>query len=221
MHIFPETVESLEEEKRIFWVIFILTSVSYQYVYPQRSDIICALADLLTERKDEILSANKKDMDHAVSTGNRKWLQLSRPCANQTIFHPTGVVYHKGLLIFLGHSISILYVIGRLSPAMLKRLSLSSSKLNSLSIGLRQIAVSSQDSVGRVLHRTRVANNLELEQITVPIGVLLVIFESRPDCLPQVRCTKCMNLHKWCNFWVIVLVLLFVSMFMFGTVGGG
>ncbi|XP_042591669.1 delta-1-pyrroline-5-carboxylate synthase isoform X1 [Cyprinus carpio] len=109
----------------------------------QRSEIICALADLLTERKDEILSANKKDMEHAVSTG-------------------------------------------RLSPAMLKRLSLSSSKLNSLSIGLRQIAVSSQDSVGRVLRRTRVANNLELEQITVPIGVLLVIFESRPDCLPQV-----------------------------------
>uniref|UniRef100_A0A8C1PAD2 Delta-1-pyrroline-5-carboxylate synthase n=1 Tax=Cyprinus carpio TaxID=7962 RepID=A0A8C1PAD2_CYPCA len=109
----------------------------------QRSDIICILADLLTERKDEILSANKNDMEHAVSTG-------------------------------------------RLSPAMLKRLSLSSSKLNSLSIGLRQIAVSSQDSVGRVLRRTRVANKLELEQITVPIGVLLVIFESRPDCLPQV-----------------------------------
>uniref|UniRef100_A0A671NBT5 Delta-1-pyrroline-5-carboxylate synthase n=1 Tax=Sinocyclocheilus anshuiensis TaxID=1608454 RepID=A0A671NBT5_9TELE len=107
----------------------------------QRSDIICTLADLLTERKDEILSANKKDMEHAVS---------------------------------------------RLSPAMLKRLSLSSSKLNSLSIGLRQISVSSQDSVGRVLRRTRVANKLELEQITVPIGVLLVIFESRPDCLPQV-----------------------------------
>ncbi|XP_051523530.1 delta-1-pyrroline-5-carboxylate synthase-like isoform X4 [Myxocyprinus asiaticus] len=109
----------------------------------QRSDIICALADLLTERKDEILTANKKDMELSVSTG-------------------------------------------RLSPAMLKRLSLSSSKLNSLSIGLRQIAVSSQESVGRVLSRTRVANNLELEQITVPIGVLLVIFESRPDCLPQV-----------------------------------
>uniref|UniRef100_A0A8C1C242 Delta-1-pyrroline-5-carboxylate synthase n=1 Tax=Cyprinus carpio carpio TaxID=630221 RepID=A0A8C1C242_CYPCA len=107
----------------------------------QRSDIICILADLLTERKDEILSANKNDMEHAVS---------------------------------------------RLSPAMLKRLSLSSSKLNSLSIGLRLIAVSSQDSVGRVLRRTRVANKLELEQITVPIGVLLVIFESRPDCLPQV-----------------------------------
>lgn len=109
----------------------------------QRSEIICQLAELLTERKDEILAANKMDMELAVTTE---------------------------------HS----------SPAMLKRLSLSPAKLNSLALGLRQIAVAAQDSVGRVLRRTRVAHNLELEQITVPIGVLLVIFEARPDCLPQV-----------------------------------
>ncbi|KAM9837139.1 delta-1-pyrroline-5-carboxylate synthase [Aulostomus maculatus] len=109
----------------------------------QRSEIICRLAELLTERKDEILAANKTDLDLAASTG-------------------------------------------QLPSAMLKRLSLSPVKLNSLAIGLRQIAVAAQESVGRVLRRTRVAQNLELEQITVPIGVLLVIFEARPDCLPQV-----------------------------------
>ncbi|XP_037255471.1 delta-1-pyrroline-5-carboxylate synthase isoform X3 [Falco biarmicus] len=75
---------------------------------------------------------------------------------------------------------------GRLALPLLKRLSLSTSKLNSLAIGLRQIAASSQDSVGRVIRRTRIAKDLDLEQVTVPIGVLLVIFESRPDCLPQV-----------------------------------
>uniref|UniRef100_A0A8C2XUQ2 Delta-1-pyrroline-5-carboxylate synthase n=1 Tax=Cyclopterus lumpus TaxID=8103 RepID=A0A8C2XUQ2_CYCLU len=109
----------------------------------QRGEIICSLADLLTEKKDEILSANKRDMELATTSG-------------------------------------------RLSQPLIDRLSLSSAKLNSLAIGLRQLAVSSRDSVGRVLRRTKVANNLELEQITVPIGVLLVIFESRPDCLPQV-----------------------------------
>uniref|UniRef100_A0A665WXN3 Delta-1-pyrroline-5-carboxylate synthase n=1 Tax=Echeneis naucrates TaxID=173247 RepID=A0A665WXN3_ECHNA len=109
----------------------------------QRGEIICCLAELLTEKKDEILSANKRDMELATASG-------------------------------------------RFSQALIDRLSLSTAKLNSLAIGLRQLSVSSRDSVGRVLRRTRVANNLELEQITVPIGVLLVIFESRPDCLPQV-----------------------------------
>uniref|UniRef100_A0A8C7TJ86 Delta-1-pyrroline-5-carboxylate synthase n=1 Tax=Oncorhynchus mykiss TaxID=8022 RepID=A0A8C7TJ86_ONCMY len=109
----------------------------------QRGEIIRHLANLLVEKKEEILAANKMDMDIAVNAG-------------------------------------------QLSSALLNRLSLSPAKLNSLAIGLRQIALASRDSVGRVLRRTRVAHNLELEQITVPIGVLLVIFEARPDCLPQV-----------------------------------
>ncbi|EMP41896.1 Delta-1-pyrroline-5-carboxylate synthase [Chelonia mydas] len=110
----------------------------------QRAEIIYHLADLLTDQREEILLANKKDLEEAESKG-------------------------------------------RLALPLMKRLSLSTSKLNSLAIGLRQIAASSQESVGRVIRRTRIAKDLELEQVTVPIGVLLVIFESRPDCLPQVN----------------------------------
>lgn len=73
-----------------------------------------------------------------------------------------------------------------LAKPLLSRLSLTPSKLKSLSAGLRQIADSSLNNVGRVVRRTRLAVDLELRQITVPIGVLLVIFESRPDSLPQV-----------------------------------
>ena len=49
-----------------------------------------------------------------------------------------------------------------------------------------QIADNSLDNVGRVLRRTHISPTLEVVQKTVPIGVLMVIFESRPDALPQV-----------------------------------
>lgn len=73
-----------------------------------------------------------------------------------------------------------------LAKPLLSRLSLSPAKLKNLSVGLKQIADTSHNNVGRVLRRTRLADALDLTQITVPIGVLLVIFESRPDSLPQV-----------------------------------
>ena len=73
-----------------------------------------------------------------------------------------------------------------LSGPLLSRLTLTPTKLKTLSEGLLQIASSAHWNVGRVVRRTQLADGLQLKQITVPIGVLLVIFESRPDCLPQV-----------------------------------
>lgn len=73
-----------------------------------------------------------------------------------------------------------------MSEANLSRLKLTPTKLNNLADGLKQIALSTPKIVNRVLRRTKLADGLELKQVSVPIGVLLVIFESRPDCLPQV-----------------------------------
>ena len=68
----------------------------------------------------------------------------------------------------------------------MSRLFMTPDKLNSLSDGLRQVAESTKDCLNRTLKRTLITDGLNLKQITVPIGVLLVIFESRPDVLPQI-----------------------------------
>ena len=72
-----------------------------------------------------------------------------------------------------------------LSASMISRLALTPLKLKVLSEGLRQIANNSYNLLGKTLKATQVAEDLELRQITVPIGVIMVIFESRPDALPQ------------------------------------
>ena len=73
-----------------------------------------------------------------------------------------------------------------ITGALYSRLALTRGKLESLSTGLKQIADASLDNVGRVVRKTKVSDTLDLVQKTVPIGVLMVIFESRPDALPQV-----------------------------------
>lgn len=72
------------------------------------------------------------------------------------------------------------------SQALIDRLALTTTKLQSLTAGLRQIADTSHSVLGRIIRRTQIATDLELRQISVPLGVLMVIFESRPDCLPQI-----------------------------------
>lgn len=73
-----------------------------------------------------------------------------------------------------------------LAPALLNRLLMTPEKIAVLADGLRQLATESSGALHRVVKRCQVAEGMELRQITVPIGVLLVVFESRPDCLPQV-----------------------------------
>ncbi|MDP2436560.1 MAG: glutamate-5-semialdehyde dehydrogenase [archaeon] len=74
---------------------------------------------------------------------------------------------------------------GTVSKQALGRLRLTPDKLKTLADGIRAIA-RQEDPVGKVLRRTQLSSTLQLQQHSVPIGVLLVIFESRPDALPQI-----------------------------------
>jgi len=69
--------------------------------------------------------------------------------------------------------------------AMAARLLLTPKKLAGVAKGIRSLAAQ-PDPLGRTTRLVEISPGLNLTQETVPIGVLLVIFESRPDVLPQV-----------------------------------
>ena len=74
---------------------------------------------------------------------------------------------------------------GTLAPELLKRLRIDHPRLVSLADGLRALA-RMPDPLGRVLAHRTLGRGLTLKQVTSPLGVLLVIFEARPDALPQI-----------------------------------
>lgn len=72
-----------------------------------------------------------------------------------------------------------------LAKPLAKRLALSEQKLLAMRESLRGVAAQS-DPIGAVVVRRELDAGLTLEQRRVPIGVLGIIFESRPDALVQI-----------------------------------
>lgn len=72
-----------------------------------------------------------------------------------------------------------------ISSQMMSRLKLNSSKIDSIIHGIEEL-INKDFLVGNVIKSTKLTEDLELKQILVPIGVIAIIFESRPDVFPQV-----------------------------------
>ena len=72
-----------------------------------------------------------------------------------------------------------------ISASLFQRLKLDEAKLFQLQRGILDVA-SLADPVGRVLERTLLDEGLILEKCSVPLGVLGIVFEARPDVLPQI-----------------------------------
>ncbi len=74
---------------------------------------------------------------------------------------------------------------GELSASNQARLRLTAGKLAEMAAQVRAVAAL-PDPLGRLLDAMELDRGLELEKRSVPLGVLLVIFESRPDAVTQI-----------------------------------
>ena len=67
-----------------------------------------------------------------------------------------------------------------LSPALLDRLALDDQRVRGMADGARAIAAL-PDPVGEVVDGGRLANGLEFRKVRVPLGVIAVVYEARPN----------------------------------------
>lgn len=81
-----------------------------------------------------------------------------------------------------------------LATPLLKRLKFDAAKIDEVCKGLESL-IKLNDPVGKTLSAIELDNGLELYQVSCPIGVIGVIFESRPDALVQISslCLKSGN----------------------------
>jgi len=101
----------------------------------QKNKALCFMADELVSQSDEILEANRLDMEAARRS---------------------------------------------VSTVMLDRLALTKERIAAMAEGVRQVSAL-PDPVGRVISRVERPNGLVIERTGVPIGVIAIIYESRPN----------------------------------------
>jgi len=74
---------------------------------------------------------------------------------------------------------------GKISSVMMKRLMVDDKKIKEMVAMVKSVA-KLEDPAGKVLQRIELDKGLILEKISVPIGVIACIFESRPEVVVQI-----------------------------------
>jgi glutamate-5-semialdehyde dehydrogenase len=79
----------------------------------------------------------------------------------------------------------------KLASPLIKRLKFDEKKLNDVVLGIKSL-IGLENPVGKTLLSTMLDDGLDLYKVTCPIGVIGIIFESRPDALVQIS-TLCLK----------------------------
>ena len=103
---------------------------------PKKNEALCFAADKLEEAAEDVLAANKRDVQGALDAG--------------------------------------------IKGAFIDRLTLNETRLKEMAQGLRDVA-KLDDPVGEILSMTTLDNGLIVGQKRVPMGVIGIIFEARPN----------------------------------------
>lgn len=111
---------------------------------------LLTIANDLRKHKDDIINANKLDLENGEKNG--------------------------------------------MSKSMLDRLMLDESRIESIAKGIEKI-ISMESPIGKVLWENEIENGLKIQKISVPLGVIGIIYEARPNVTADAAalCLKAQN----------------------------
>lgn len=107
-------------------------------------------------------------------------LLLSTEDKNRALFAMADALLDGCDAILAANAADVAAARGTISEVMLDRLSLNATRIAAMADGLRQVAAL-PDPVGRVLKDTERADGLHIRKVAVPLGVVAIIYESRPN----------------------------------------
>lgn len=141
----------------------------------ERTNALRAITKELQANKSQILEANRKDME---------------------------VTFHTSLIIGSDIKSSIQeaqkeVAAGRLSASLVSRLDLAKGdKWDAMLQGVSDVS-NLEDPTGKITYAKELDEDLELYRMTCPIGVLLVIFEARPEVVVNIAALAIKSGEAW------------------------
>jgi glutamate-5-semialdehyde dehydrogenase len=123
---------------------------------------------------------------HQAERARNAFLKLSTAADRSAILREVAEALRQNApSVFNANAKDLAQAGGKIAEPLYKRLVLNEAKLRDVVDGIEQIA-RMQDPVGRILEETELDEGLILRKVQTPIGVLAVIYESRPDAGPQI-----------------------------------
>lgn len=107
-------------------------------------------------------------------------LLLSEKDKNRALAAMADAIEEEAESILKANAIDMEAARGKITDVMLDRLALNGARIKGMAEGVRAL-VKLPDPVGRVLESTTRADGLEIKKVSVPLGVVAIIYESRPN----------------------------------------
>ena len=120
----------------------------------------------------EILIAAKAAAPALAQAGTEK--------KNEALFSMTTALEERCAAILAANALDVAAAKGSISDVMIDRLTLTEKRIADMAEGIRQVAAL-PDPVGRVIRRVERPNGLVIERVGVAMGVIAIIYESRPN----------------------------------------